>query len=172
MIHVYKGDGKGKTSAALGLALRAAGRNKRVLFVSFLKDGNSGEVLMEDSLKNISFCCCQKTVCGFFWELSEGERLKLKTETQKGLFYAQTLAAKKACDVIVLDELSGCITNGLLREEDVLFFLNTYKDTIELVLTGRTFPESVLGIADYISDIRAEKHPYDKGILPREGIEY
>ena len=172
MVHIYTGEGKGKTTAALGLSFRAAGRGLRVVFLEFLKDGNSGEVLLAKSVPNINIRCFQTTVNGFFWNLTEPEQEELKAETQEGFEFAASCAANRLCDLLVLDEVAGCIANGLLSEPDVLAFLKNYGNTLEIVLTGRDFSNKMRSAADYVSEIRAVKHPYETGMAPREGIEF
>lgn len=172
MVHIYTGDGKGKTTAALGLSFRAAGRGRKTVFLEFLKDGNSGEVLLAKSVPNIEIRCFQTSVGGFFWNMTETEREKLKTETRAGFSYAEQCAKNGLCDVLVLDEIAGCIANGLILENDVLSFLKAHGQNIEIVLTGRDFSYEILSAADYVSEIRAVKHPYEMGTAPREGIEF
>lgn len=172
MVHIYTGDGKGKTTAALGLCFRAAGHGRKILFFEFLKDGSSGEVSAAESVPGFEICCVQTTVCGFYWNMTEQEREKLKAETQAGFSAAISCALKRQCDVLVLDEVAGCMTNGLLLPSDVLAFLETYGKKMEIVLTGRDFPDTVLSAADYVSHIHAVKHPFEMGMPPREGIEF
>ena len=172
MVHIYTGDGKGKTTAALGLSFRAAGRGRRTVFLEFLKNGNSGEVLLAKSVTNIEIRCFQTSVDGFFWNMTETEREKLKTETQAGFSYAKQCVQNGLCDMLVLDEIAGCIANGLILENDVLSLLNAHGQSIEIVLTGRDFSNEILSAADYVSEIRAVKHPYETGTAPREGIEF
>lgn len=172
MVHIYTGDGKGKTTAALGLSFRAAGRGLRVAFLEFLKDGNSGEVLLAKSVPNMNIRCFQTTVNGFFWNMTEPEREELKAETQAGFAFAANCAANRLCDMLVLDEIAGCIANGILSENDVLALLKNYGKTLEIVLTGRDFSQEMRLVADYVSEIQAVKHPFDTGTAPREGIEF
>ena len=172
MVHIYTGAGKGKTTAALGLSFRAAGRGRKVLFLEFLKDGNSGEVLLAKSVPNIDIRCFQTTVGGFFWNMTEAEKEKLITESQTGFSYAVQCAENGLCHMLVLDEIAGCIANGLILEDDVLRFLKAYGQSTEIVLTGRDFSEALLSAADYVSEIHAVKHPFETGIPPREGIEF
>ena len=172
MIHIYTGNGKGKTSAALGLAFRSAGHGLKTVFLSFLKDGTSGEVRAAEKMDFIHMRCCQTMVQGFFWNMTEAERAKLKTETQKGFLFGMQCAQGNRCDMLVLDELGGALSNGLLLESDVLDFLNAFGQKMEIVLTGRNFPEAVLSVADYISEIHEIKHPYQNGGAARKGIEF
>ena len=172
MIHIYTGDGKGKTTAAMGLAFRASGHGMKTLFVSFLKDGASGEVCAAKETECITVRCCQTSVQGFFCNLTEEERCRLKGETQKGFLCAVQSLAEKQYDILVLDEIAGALTNGLLEEKDVIEFLSVYGQTIELVLTGRNFSAEILALADYVSEIKEIKHPYQTGAMPRKGIEF
>lgn len=172
MIHIYTGNGKGKTSAAFGLAFRASGHGMKTVALSFLKDGCSGEIKAAEQSEHIFVRCFQTTVQGFFWNMTESEKMKLKTETQKGFMFGLQCAARKNCDILVLDEVAGTIANGLLSEQDVKTFLVEYGQKMEIVMTGRDFPKSLLELADYVSDLRQVKHPYQKGIPPRKGIEF
>lgn len=172
MIHLYTGDGKGKTTAALGLALRASGHGMITEVLCFLKDGASGEVCAGKHLPGVNVTCYQTQVQGFYWELDETQKQNVKMETQKGFLHAMKCASRGLCHVLILDELAGCLSNGILSEKDVLDFLRTYRDEMEIVLTGRDFPRSIRLEADYISEINAVKHPYTKGIGPRVGVEF
>ena len=172
MIHVYTGDGKGKTTAAVGLALRGAGHGLKTVFLSFLKEGTSGEVCAAASMGHLDIKCYQTTVHGFFCNLTPEEKIRLKTETQKGFLFAMQCAKEKSCHTLVLDEIAGALTNGLLSEQDVLAYLSAYGKDMEIVLTGRNFPESILDMADYISEIHAKKHPYENDTPARKGIEF
>lgn len=172
MIHIYTGDGKGKSTAALGLAFRASGHGLRTVVLSFLKDGTSGEVSAAEHVEDIYIRCCQTTVRGFFWNMSEADRACLKDETRKGFLFGLQCARGKRCDILILDEIAGALTNGLLDEKDVIEFLTVYGGEMEIVMTGRDFPESLLELSDYVSEIREIKHPYHKGTAPRIGIEY
>ncbi len=172
MIHIYTGDGKGKSTAALGLAFRASGHGLRTVILSFLKDSTSGEVAAAEHVEDIYIRCCQTTVRGFFWNMSETDRACLKAETQKGFLFGLQCARGKRCDILVLDEIAGAITNGLLDEKDVIEFLTVYGGDMEIVMTGRDFPEALLELSDYVSEIKEIKHPYQKGATPRIGIEF
>lgn len=170
MIQIYTGDGKGKTTAALGLSFRAAGHNLRVKFLAFLKDGDSGEFFMSESVPNIEMYCFKTTVPGFFWNMSEEEKKQLKIESEKGFSYAEKCIEN--CDVLVLDEIAGCISNGLISKNQVLSFLKKYGTKAEIILTGRDFPNEIVAVADYVSEVKEIKHPFHDGVLSRKGIEF
>jgi len=171
MIHSYIGDGKGKTTAAIGLAARFAGSGKKVLFMQFLKGNESSELTF---LKNTNIVVkpCQTCVAGFYWEMNEEEKKKLKKETNNGFIYAIKCAENNEFDMIVLDEIAGAIENLLLPEDALVDFLMIYGKEKEIVITGRKISEKILELSDYVSIINKLKHPYDKGIEARCGIEY
>lgn len=173
LVHIYTGDGKGKTTAALGLALRAAGTGKKVIMIQFLKDTPCGELesakLFGDNFKILRF---QKGQKGFIWEMSEEEIEVLKKETQDGLNNASRIAKSGECDVLILDEIFGCLGNMLISEDELIDFIKDKNENTELVLTGRNAPQRVCALAHYVSEIRAVKHPLYSGIPAREGIEF
>ena len=167
MIHIYTGDGKGKTTAACGMALRAAGRGMRVLVVQFLKSGNSGEICAFENFSGITVMSAETK--GFLWDMSEEEKQETKSEHEK-LFKT---AAERALDfdVVVFDEILGAISAGMIDETKVIEFLKTGPE-LEIVLTGRDASEKLIELADYVSEIKCIKHPMEKGVPARRGIEY
>ena len=170
MIHAYIGDGKGKTTAAVGLAVRYAGCGKKVEIIQFLKDGSSSEceILKNAFIKVTSF---MSTDSKFFWEMNDEEKKHLKSEMQEAFLYAKNVASNDT-DMIVLDEICGAVENGLIEKYELAEFLKNYGREKEIVITGRTICEEIIEISDYVSEIRKIKHPYDKGITAKKGIEY
>lgn len=170
MIHTYIGDGKGKTTAATGLAVRYAGCGKKVEIVLFLKDGTSSECeLLKNMFINVS--SFMNPDSKFFWEMNEEEKCILKQEMQKAFSYAVNLAENDV-DMIVLDEICGAVENGLIEKEELITFLNKYGKEKEIVITGRTVCDEIIAISDYVSEIRKIKHPFDEGKTAKKGIEY
>ncbi len=171
MIHIYHGDGKGKTTAAIGLLVRAAGHGYRVMLVQFLKNGRSGEIEALKHLPQVSVVVAPQ-IDKFTCNMS----LQEKEETRgyhQALFNACKAAAFKGeLDLLVLDEVLDAINTKLLDEEELLSFLRAKPRTLEVVLTGRQPSAEMLELADYISEIRCCRHPYQKGIAARKGIEY
>ena len=164
MIQIYIGDGKGKTTASVGLAIRAAGHGMTVLFMQFLKDGTSGEINTLREIPQIEIIVPEINY-GFTFQMNEKE-MKETAVCYSGML---DKAISSTADVIILDEAIHAINANLLskkRIEEVL------KHKGEVVLTGRDAPEWLLEKADYISEVRKIKHPYDKGIDARKGIEY
>lgn len=168
MIHIYTGDGKGKTTVAVGLAVRMAGHGRnKILFVQFLKGSYTGELKMLEAAHNITVMRCDKNY-GFFDKMSEGEKRDITASHNKNLDFV--LSHMNDYDMIVLDELFVALGYGLADLETVKRIVRTYSG--ELVMTGRNPDEWFLKKADYISEIKNVRHPYDKGVAAREGIEY
>ena len=169
LIHIYFGDGKGKTTATMGLCARMAGCGKKVLLSQFLKCGNSGEVKLLKSSEFVDLLVCEKKR-GFFFTMSDNEK-KETTKEIKELFLEVT---KKAVsyDLLVLDELLDVINLGILTDDEVVSFLKNKPENLEVVLTGRNPSEELLEICDYATEMKKIKHPFDKGLNARYGIEY
>lgn len=168
-LHVYCGDGKGKTTASVGLAVRAAGNGMKVLFCQCMKDGSSSEVEMLKKL-GITYLCCTERF-GFFWNMT-GEQKKAAACAYTGVFEE---AAKKASgedyDLLVIDEFMSAYNHGLIDQKKALDFLLHRPEKLEVVLTGRDPGEEILKLADYVTEMRKVKHPFDEGIPARKGIE-
>ncbi|MCD8181263.1 MAG: cob(I)yrinic acid a,c-diamide adenosyltransferase [Firmicutes bacterium] len=167
MIHIYCGDGKGKTTASVGLAMRMAGYNKRVLFIQFLKGSYTGELEALDREKNITVMRCDENY-GFFRSMSEEDKENIIKCHNKNLLYAKENADK--FDMIVLDEIFAAYNYGLTDKDIVREIVKDYGG--ELVMTGRGPDRFFTEKADYVSEIKKIKHPYDRGITARKGIEF
>ncbi|MFR5601653.1 MAG: cob(I)yrinic acid a,c-diamide adenosyltransferase [Lachnospiraceae bacterium] len=172
MIQIYCGDGKGKTTAAIGQAVRAAGRGKQVLIARFLKTDDSGEVTALQQIPSITVIPCQKTF-GFTSSMSR------ETKQEAAAYYNDLLesvlekASHEPWDMLVLDEIMAALEHDLVQEELLLQFLKNPPCSMEVVLTGRNPSAGLLELADYVSQIQAVHHPYqEKGVAAREGIEY
>lgn len=168
-IHIYCGDGKGKTTAAMGLALRAAGSGKRVVLTQFLKDGSSSELKILREIPQIQVFLCEEKF-GFFWNMSEEQKETAKRSYTE-LFERAMEAAKKGAFLLVMDELIAAYNHELVERERVLHFLWEKPEDLEVVMTGREPAPELLDLADYVSEIQKRKHPFDQGIPARKGIE-
>lgn len=171
LIHVYCGDGKGKTTAALGLVMRASGAGMKTLVVQFLKGRETGE------LKSLALLPGVQVIRGnpsgkFSFEMDERERRQAYEMNTKNLLAAVETARAEACGLLVLDEILGALSAGLVDEELLRDFVIRKPAPLELVLTGRNPPGWMLDAADYVSEICKRKHPYDRGIPARRGIEW
>lgn len=171
LVHLYCGDGKGKTTAAMGLALRAAGHGQKVLIVQFLKGRPSGEVNALQQVPGITLMR-DKASRKFSWQMDEGEKAAVRQKNAEMLAAAVDEAAHAACDLLILDETIGACGIGLLAEDEVLDFIKHKPDKLELVLTGRNPSQKMLDAADYVTEMRKIKHPFDQGIPARKGVEY
>lgn len=168
-LHVYCGDGKGKTTASVGLSVRAAGNGMKVLFCQCMKDGSSSEVEMLKKL-GITYRCCTKRF-GFFWNMTE-EQKKEAACAYTGLFEDVTKEASEGgYDLLVIDEFMSAYNHGMIDQKKALDFLLCRPEKLEIVLTGRDPGEEILKLADYVTEMRKVKHPFDEGIPARKGIE-
>ena len=169
MIHLYYGEGKGKTTAACGLAVRAAGSGMRVLFTQFFKDGSSSEIKVLSSLPNVTV----KHPALFFGRFKNmTEAQKQQTEFCYTDFLRGIIELAAGYDLIVLDEIVSAYGYGLVEGVDLIGFLKKEGDQREIVLTGRGPSKELIDIADYATEMRKEKHPYDNGEIARKGIEF
>ena len=165
LIHLYWGDGKGKTTAAMGVAMRGLAAGKKVVIVQFLKGAPSGEIPLLQQLGAVIYR--GKAGDKFVFQMTEEE----KSQTRKIQNEHLQMALSEKADMLILDEVCAAITCGFLEEERVLSFLQNKPDTLEVVMTGRDPSERLQAEADYISEICKRKHPFDRGIAAREGIE-
>lgn len=170
LIHLYCGDGKGKTTASLGLALRCAGRGGRVLFSQFLKGRPTGELTSLEQIPAITVLR-GKPILKFTFQMMEAEKEETKA-AQTALFdEVRTFCHDNKPDLAVCDELIGACALGLVPEAEVRRFLHEKPANTEVVLTGRNPSQALVDLADYVSEIKKIKHPFDKGIPARLGIE-
>lgn len=167
MIHLYCGNGKGKTTAAMGLALRAAGRGERVVIAQFLKGEDSGERYALAQLPQVELLPLPKQV-KFTFQMDEQERREAASRCQALL--AQAGERAKDCFLLVLDEACAAVNSGLLPLEELLDCLDSL--TCEVVLTGRDPAPQLLERADYITQMEPLRHPYQRGVTARKGIEW
>ncbi|MCI8650216.1 MAG: cob(I)yrinic acid a,c-diamide adenosyltransferase [Anaerotruncus sp.] len=171
LIHIYCGDGKGKTTAAIGLAVRAAGAGKRVLLLQFLKGQPTGELASLAMLPQVTVLR-GKMGGKFTFQMGERELQQTYDLQTKNLLTAVETARAGDCDLLILDELFGALSTETVDEDLLRNFIIHKPAALELVLTGRNPPDWLLKAADYVSEICKRKHPYDKGIQARQGIEF
>ena len=171
MKHIYYGDGKGKTTAAIGLAVRAEGRKMKVLFVQFLKTEFSGERHILSHTENVTLTFCPLEL-KFTFEMDDKEKAQA-AKIFKGIFdNAVTTALTEKYDMVVLDEVFEAINAHMLSESEVYEFITTAPSSMEIVMTGHNPPQKFMDCADYITEFKKIKHPYDRGITGRIGIEF
>ncbi len=170
LIHIYCGDGKGKTTAAVGLAVRCAGRGNKVLLVQFLKSRDSGELYSLAKLPDIEVMRGKESK-KFTFQMNDEEKHALLIEHNK--MFEQVLAKIKngGYSLLILDEVIGALNAKVFEMPKLIEFLRHKPENLEVVLTGRNPAPELVEIADYVSEMRKVKHPMDKGIMAREGIE-
>jgi len=172
LVHIYTGDGKGKTTAAIGLGVRACGRGLRVLMVQFLKCTPTGEMFSLKALEP-GFSLYRGThTTKFTWEMNDEERERAAAEQQDIFSYARRKAENGDCDLLILDEVLGAVSCGMLDKECLIGFIKNKPPELELVLTGREAAPELVSLADYVSEIHAVRHPAESGINARKGIEF
>ena len=185
LVHVLTGDGNGKTTSAVGIAARAAGRGLRVAFVQFLKGGFSGEIA---SLEKLGVTVVSRTkhcpknaehakslldkgfavFCRDCFATNEVDRVLVQSAFSK----AQQMCSSGAFDLVVLDEIFWAIKEKFVAERQVLELIRAKAPSCELILTGRGATSAIEEAADYVTYVKKEKHPFDKGVFSRAGIDY
>lgn len=171
-LHLYTGDGKGKTTAAIGLALRSLGHGGKALVAQFVKDGTSGEISALRQLPGATVLPCPPML-GFAAQMAETDRAAV---TQAQTEYARTLiraVEEIRPDCIILDELAMAVTLGMVPEDAARALIECALRHGEAAVTGYMAPDWLHGMADYVTRMSAEKHPYTTENLPaRKGVEW
>ncbi|WP_407308717.1 cob(I)yrinic acid a,c-diamide adenosyltransferase [Desulfosporosinus sp. SB140] len=170
LIQVYTGNGKGKTTAALGLTIRAIGHGFKVYMIQFMKgSADYGEL---EGLKRLFPECQLESYGGKGWVhkgLQEEEHI---LEAQKAFKRAREIITSGKWDIVILDEILNALWFELLPEPDILDLLDSKPSHVELVLTGRNASERIIEKADLVTEMVQKKHPFEQGIMARKGIEY
>lgn len=170
LVQVYTGDGKGKSSAAVGLAVRAAGANLKVGFFQFFKKPFSSEIKVLKSLNNIHFY----SFASFYYDAeyySRDDIKRLQYDFQRIWTKTVAIAAKNRYDVIVLDEVLLALRDNLLSEQHLLQFIEGRQKNTEVILTGRHLTKKITEAADIITEMKKVKHPFPE-IMARKGIDF
>jgi cob(I)alamin adenosyltransferase len=175
LVHVYTGDGKGKTTAALGLALRAAGHGLRTYIGQFMKGREYGELaaptLLGNDARGRPLLTIEQYGKPAFLRAEEVEEKDIR-QAREGLRRAEAAMHEGAYDLVVLDEVNVALHFRLLTVPEVLELIAHKPPAVELILTGRRAPEAILERADYVTVMQEHKHPYERGIQARAGIEF
>ena len=170
MIQAYFGNGKGKTTSAVGSAVRCAGCGNKVLFVQFLKNNDSAEFNVLSEIEGIDVLYSNE-----HYELYDNlnkDRTPALAEAYSKLLFEDAKSKADTYQMIVLDEILDAIEYGYIDENNLLELLAEIKVHSEIILTGHTLTEGIADVSDYISEIKEISHPYTKGVSPREGIEF
>lgn len=165
MIYVLTGRGKGKTTSAMGMALRAVGAGRKVLMVQFLKDGNSSELKAIKKIKNFDV--------KYFGRQGFGPYSAKDTRLAKsGFIFAEKSAKSGKCGLLILDEINVALKLKLIGLPEAIDFLKKYGRKLDVVLTGRYCPEEIIGMADLATEFKEVKHYFKKSVKARKGIEF
>lgn len=170
LVHIYSGDGKGKTTASVGLCIRCAGSGGDVLFSQFIKNNQSSELNILKQIPNIQVITCDKTF-GFISRLSEEERFEAKKVYSDYFYHVLELVKTRNFRMLVLDEIIGAYHYDVIDRQTLIDFLKNKPDSLEVIMTGRNPSLELIELADYVSDIKKVKHPFEHGIRARIGIE-
>jgi cob(I)alamin adenosyltransferase len=174
-VQIYTGDGKGKTTAAFGLALRAAGQGNKVLIYQFLKPDslNIGErfALQPDDVK------IRVEALDIPWDMSKAFKdqnavSKMKKAIKEVLEQIAQTAHKRLYDCVILDEIVFCLSRGLVKLQDIKNIIDKRDPAVEIVLTGRGASQELIALADLVTEMKNIKHPFDKGTPARRGIDF
>ena len=174
-MQVYTGDGKGKTTAAFGLALRAAGQNNKVLIYQFLKPPSLD--IGERFALQLGAVRIRVEALDVAWDMAESPDDKeafaeMKSAIRDALERLAQTAEKRLYDVLILDEIVFCLAKGLAELEDIKGIIDRRDPGVEIVMTGRGASKELLALADLVTEMKNVKHPFDKGIGARRGIDY
>jgi len=175
LVQIYTGDGKGKTTAAFGLALRAAGQGNNVLIYQFLKPPSLD--IGERSALQLGAVRIRTEALDTHWDMSKSfEDEKAVTRMQAAISEAleriAQMAEKRFYDVLILDEIIFCLSKGLAKLEDIKNIIDRRDPVVEIVMTGRGATKELIKMADLVTEMKNIKHPFDKGIKARRGIEF
>jgi len=175
LVQIYTGDGKGKTTAAFGLALRAAGQGNKVLIYQFLKPPSID--IGERFALELGAVRIRTEAIDLPWNMSESLKDEktvalMRTAISEALERIAQTAEKKFYDVLILDEIVFCISKGLARLEDIKSIIDRKDPAVEIILTGSGATRELIEIADLVTEMKKIKHPFDKGLPARRGIEF
>ena len=172
LVHIYTGDGKGKTTCAMGLALRAAGNGLTVRIFQFCKNTPSGEIKPLTSLPTVELHRASHASQKFVWDMDAQEKAEFH-QAQQALFDdACEAACDPQVDLVILDEAMAAMASGALDLSQVAYLITHKSKGCELVLTGRNAPQKLIDLADYVTEMRMIDHPYEHGVFARKGIEF
>ncbi len=175
LVQIYTGDGKGKTTAAFGLALRAAGQGNKVLIYQFLKPSSLD--IGERFALQLGAVRIRVEALDIEWDMEksfedEKQVAEAKAAISEAIERLAQTAEKKFYDVLILDEIVFCLSKGLAKLEDVKGLIDRRDPAVEIVLTGRGATDELISMADLVTEMKNIRHPFDKGFTARRGIEF
>ncbi len=170
-VQIYTGNGKGKTTAALGLALRACGQGLRVKIIQFLKSRDCGELRELKQLDQIEIIRGEES-SKFSCAWSEGDRAIIREESKRLIAQVMKWLADDQVDVLIIDEALGALSCQVIDLEDIYRLLDARGEHVEVVLTGRNAPQELIDRADLVTEMVPVKHYFNEGVKARRGIEF
>jgi len=175
LVQIYTGDGKGKTTAAFGLALRAAGQGNNVLIYQFLKPPSLD--IGERFALELGAVRIRTEALDTPWDMfksfeDEKAVARMQAAISEALERIAQMVEKRFYDVLILDEIVFCLSKGLAKLEDVKNIIDRRDPAVEIVMTGRGATKELIGLADLVTEMKNIKHPFDKGLSARRGIEF
>lgn len=171
LVHLYHGNGKGKTTAAIGLAVRAAGAGRKIAFMQFMKGNDTSELEVLRRIEGITIFRSDKNF-GFYGQMREEEKRELKQIHERLFEQIIEGVQLRKYDMVILDEITYAYQWNLLEPKKLEEWLQKRPGHVEIVMTGRNPAPFLLEQSDYISNIVCERHPFEKGIAARKGIEF
>jgi cob(I)alamin adenosyltransferase len=171
-LHVYIGYGKGKSTAALGLLLRAVGQGHRVLYGQFIKSGRSGELTVLPSLGELVKLWPTATLQKFYRNLSAAEQEEVARAQRASLEEMKTEMNSGSYDLVIMDEALDLVDLEIVTEAELVELAGSRPEEVELVFTGHNVGLELTALADYLTEFTARKHPYNEGVPARRGIEF
>ncbi len=171
-IHVYCGDGKGKTTASIGLSVRACGHGWPVVLSQFLKGTTTGELNILRTLDNYHVVEAPQKTIKFVFQMNEEEKAECRKQVQQHFHDTVDAVHKYGAKLLVMDEVLDAVAMGMLDDEELADFLKNRPENLEVVMTGREPTPCVEPLCDYITRMKKERHPFDKGLNARVGVEF
>lgn len=170
-LQVYTGNGKGKTTASLGLAIRGAGAGMNVVIAQFLKAMDTSELKVLNNIDNITLIR-YATSKKFVWDMTQDEKDELKKQMQNLLIDTIAFSVNNHSDIVIFDELLGALHGGFITKEEIVEIIDNRPENCEYIITGRAAPQWLVEKADLVSSIEPIKHYMDDGVMARKGIEF
>lgn len=172
LVHAYFGDGKGKTTAALGLGLRSAGSGMTVFMIQFLTSSQSGELeavkRLEPAFKIFRFDRMRRET----WPTTAQQLEEARMDSANAMQFARKVMSAHQCDVLILDEVLTALAQKIVDLKEVLDLIEKKPADIEIVMTGKVLPDAIYRRSNYVTEMKLWRHPYKDGMAAREGIEY
>ena len=171
LVHIYTGNGKGKTTAAIGQGIRTSGAGYKVLMVQFLKGEDTGELNTIEKLSPNFELARFANMRKFYSQMNDEEKIETKASIKTGIEFIKEQFKSGNYNLIIMDEIMATIYNKIINLDDIISLIKDKPKDMEIIMTGRNAPGELIEIADYVTEMKLVKHPFQKGIYARKGIE-